>query len=120
MPRDHDYPSGHITKKEKQFKVLVALESAGPDGLTSRELAQIEQPGDVSAQSAWGSAFTVLHQENAITALAERRGGHHIYVGNEYVGGRDTWPGYRHKGTVIITHTVVIHCSACGGHDGQS
>lgn len=104
--------SGHKTPKEKQQRVLVALARAGRDGLTSRELAKVETPGDVSAVSAWGSAFTVLHQENLIAALAERRDAHHVYVMPEHVGDRATWPGYRHRGSGQIV-VITKHCRTC-------
>lgn len=114
MPRDHEYPSGHKTPAEKQKRVLAALAVVGPDGLTSRELAKIETPGDVSAVNGWGSAFTVLRQEKLIVALRERREDHHVYVMPEHLLGRDTWKGYHHKGdTVFIVKTVVIHCKTC-------
>lgn len=115
MPRDHEYPSGHKTPREKQQKVLLALSSAGGYGMTSREMAKIETPGDVSAVTAWGSCFTVLHQEKLIVALKETREDHHVYVTPDNVAGRPTWPGYRHKGTKIIVRSVVIikHCKTC-------
>jgi hypothetical protein len=117
MPEDHEYPSGHKSPKEKQQKVLVALTSAGYHGLTSREMAERENPGDVSAGSAWGSCFTNLHQEGSIKALAEHRNGNHVYVMPNQVWDRETWPGYRHKGTQIVTETetifIVRHCETC-------
>jgi hypothetical protein len=103
MPRDHEYPSGHKTPKEKQQKVLDRLAEYGPYGLTSREMAQISTPGDVSAVNGWGSCFTVLRQEKQIVALQERREDHHVYVMPQWLMGRDTWPGYRHRG----------HCATC-------
>lgn len=111
MPKDHVYPSGHKTPREKQQKVLAALTQAGFTGMTSREMAQHETPGDVSAVNGWGSCFTTLHQEKLIIALAKLREDHHVYVMPEYVRGRETWPGYRHRGTTI--KTIVIHCRTC-------
>jgi hypothetical protein len=113
--RDHEYPSGHKTPKERQQKVLAAVNDAGLVGLTPREFAKRMTPGDVSAVNGWGGAFTVLRQEKFIVALDERREDHHVYVMEENVAGRKTWPGYRHKGTVII----VKHCATCtcGGSD---
>lgn len=115
MPQDHEYLSGHKSTKEKQQKVLVALASAGEFGLTSREMAMREDPGNVSAGSAWGSCFTNLHQEGSIKALTELRNGNHIYVMPYEVRGRDTWPGYRHKGTQVVTEAVFVvkHCATC-------
>ena len=112
MPTDREYPSGHKTPKEKQQKVLAALAWAGRDGLTSREFAKMENPGDVSAVNGWGGAFTLLRQEHSIVALAQRREDHHVYVLPQHIDDRQTWPGYRHKGSgvVIVTHCVTCTC----------
>lgn len=116
MPTDHEYPSGHKNPTEKQLQVLAALKDAGWRGLTTREWAEIKSPGgDVSAVSGWGGCFTVLHQEGLISALADQREGHHVYVLPEWVMERTTWPGYRHKGTVTVIKPLVIvkHCETC-------
>lgn len=114
MPNDHEYPSGHKTPRDKQLKVLKVLSRVRGDGITSREMAQYETPGDVSAVNGWGSCFTVLRQENLIIALVERREDHHVYVLPEYTWGRETWPGYRHAGQVNIKPFVIVrHCATC-------
>jgi hypothetical protein len=101
MPKDHVYPSGHKTPKEKQMKVLVALAKVGPDGLTPHEMAEIEDPGNVSAMNMWGSAFTNLRKGKEIVGLQESRLGHHVYVLKPWVKGRQIWKGYGH------------HCKTC-------
>jgi hypothetical protein len=117
MPEDHEYDSGHKTPREKQQKVLTALARVNGDGLTSREMAEIEDPGNVSAGTGWASCFSVLHQEKLVACLTAKREGYRIYLLPEFVYGRETWPGYRHKGTVVETKTIIItrteHCATC-------
>jgi hypothetical protein len=71
--------------------------------MTSRDLGTALYGDDTSGKSRSGSPLTRLHKEGRLVALAERRDGHHVYVLPEHVNGRETWPGYRHKG----------HCATC-------
>ena len=110
--QDHEYPSGHKITTAKQQKLLDALAVAGRYGLTPREQAQNEGE-DVSGVNGWGGVFTVLRQRGYIKGLTQMRESHHVYVLPEHLHGRETWAGYRHKGTVIETVIIVKHCETC-------
>ena len=110
MPTDHVYPSGHKSPSEKQMKILVALAGVRHYGMTPREMAMIEDPGNVSAVNMWGGCFTELRHENLIQGIAELREDHHVCVLPEYVGERKVWNGYKHRGETVI---IVRHCETC-------
>lgn len=112
MPRDHVYDSGHKSPTDKQMKILVALGRARGYGMTPREMAKIEDPGNVSAVNMWGGCFTELRREKLVQGITEQREGHHVCVLPEYVGDRETWDGYTHKGTPFVI-VREVHCKTC-------
>jgi len=102
-PVVYEYDSGHKTRLSTVTMTINAAKAAGPDGITARELGRILWPNDTSGKSRAGSPLTKLHKEGELVALTDQREGHHIYVLPGNVKGRETWPGYRHRG----------HCATC-------
>jgi hypothetical protein len=74
------------TTGRTQHATMIALEHAGIDGLTWRELAEITATHHGSASG----VLSVLHKAGKIARLTNRRDRCKIYVHPEYVWGRDT------------------------------
>lgn len=109
-PVVYEYDSGHKARLSRVMQTLSLIAAAGPRGMTSREVGTALYGDDTSGKSRSGGVLTPLHKEGRLVALAERRAGHHVYVMPEHVNGRETWPGYRHKG----------HCATCCCADANS
>jgi hypothetical protein len=99
----YEYQSGHQTRLSTIRRTLSLIAARGSSGVTARELGRLLWPGDTSGKSRAGSPLTKLNKEGKLVALVEKREGHHVYVLPEWVGAREVWKGYRHKG----------HCATC-------
>jgi hypothetical protein len=77
------------TATARQGRVLSALGSAGPLGMTIAEFRDtLARPGEHHGKIS--SAFSSLHKVGTIARLKERRNGSAIYVLPNFVGKRDT------------------------------
>lgn len=99
--REWQFQSGHVVTKARQKRAICRLLGQRENGCTALELARITDPGDETAIVRWAPAFSLLHKEGLVCALAEKRDGYAVYVMPEYVAGRDTVPHYIH------------HCPGC-------
>lgn len=99
----YGYDSGHKTRLSTVVRTLNLVGASGERGMTARDLGIALYGDDTSGKSRAGGALSRLHHEGRLTALAERRDGHHVYVAPKHVAGRETWGGYKHRG----------HCATC-------
>lgn len=81
------------TTARRQGQALRALEGAGPDGLTWRELAAVYTWHHGQASG----VLSVLHKGKKVARLTERRDRCFVYVLPRYVGDRDTQPQGRRR-----------------------
>lgn len=103
---DYTYPdTGHTVTSASVRRALDVLNRRASRGVTSRELALLEMPGDVSGVSSACSPLSTLHRHGAVALLKEKRAGYKVYVLPEYVRGR----AVKARGT--------HHCKTCTCED---
>lgn len=95
----HSDQTGQTARRQKQ--ALALLESYGYEGLTWKELASLLNLHHGSASG----VLSVLHKTRRIARLKESRNGSKIYVGLNWINGRQTEGQGKQKS-----------CPHCGGN----